>query len=135
MTCIGAALAYRGLPSNPEPYAANVLESAADDASHDTDWPLRSHARLTSHDLQLEAAIRSTCNAKPQGLVASLTLPGFGRFEMVVHHDTSHIAVRIHCDARSAYFWLAAKRGMLEHRLAHAFGCPASVEVSTRAST
>lgn len=141
MTYIAACLAYRALPFNSEPYATNLLETASGRGPHDTDWLPRSHARSTSHalelelDLDLEAAIRSTRNAGTEGVLTSLMLPGFGRFELLVHHDLSHIAVRIHCDARPAYVWLAAKRGMLERRLAHAFGCPASVEVWTRAST
>lgn len=135
MTCTGTTLPYRALLSHPEPYAANVSETAGGDAPHDMDWRLGGPARSTSHELQLEAAVRSTLGAGTQGLVTSLTLPGIGRFEMVVHHDVSHIAIRIHCDARPGYLWLAAKRGMLEQRLARALRCPASVEVSPHTST
>lgn len=134
MTCIDATLPYRSMPSAAAPHTANVSEPTGNGAHRRTDWRLGDNACATLHDLRLATAIREACDDKTQGLVTSLTMPGIGRFERGVRHGISHIAVRIHCDTRLGYLWLAPKRSLLERGLARSFGCPASVELSAGTS-
>ena len=104
---------------------APITHTASAD-HHDASW---THAALTAAmpEFPVETAVRLARLAGRQTFRTRLNMPGRGRFDLLVQYRPSHVAIDIHCETAPSHRWLAARRHLLEIRLAHVFGRPAYV--------
>lgn len=92
----------------------------------DESWT-RAALTAATPEFPVETAVRLARLGGRQTFRTRLNLPHRGRFDLVVQYQPSHLAIDIHCETASSRCWLAARRHLLEVRLARAFGRPAHI--------
>lgn len=103
--------------------ARGCAERLGGDKRRESDWQHVAALMQASPSVPLEQALHRAILGKAPTLLAALTLPGLGRFDVAVRRGHAAVDLHLRCSAATGYAWLRARRDGLERRLAHRLGC------------